>query len=125
MMRKFQFTRFEGGASASAAAGPLPQWPPAAPWPRCHNPPTRKIRASCRPPSRYFGRPTLHSPVNHVILGWTTLWARPRGDLLAASTLTARAIALEKPLRGKSNLLNGFNLIWVVQPALQKFPASN
>jgi len=35
------------------------------------------------------------------------------------------AYSAEKPLREKSNLLNGFNLIWVVQPALQKFPASN
>jgi len=30
----------------------------------------------------------------------------------------------EKPLRVKSNLLNGFKLIWVVQPSLQRYIAS-
>jgi hypothetical protein len=36
-----------------------------------------------------------------------------------------RPTAAKKLLRAKSNLLNRFNLIWVVQPALQKFPASH
>jgi hypothetical protein len=31
----------------------------------------------------------------------------------------ARALAPEKPVRVKSNLLNGFNLIWAVQLSLQ------
>ena len=36
----------------------------------------------------------------------------------------ARAIALEKPLREKSNLLNRFNLIWVVQLSSQIYTSS-
>jgi hypothetical protein len=47
------------------------------------------------------------------------------GDVLAVSTLTSAGDRAGKAVREKSNLLNRFNLIWVVQPALQKFPASH
>jgi hypothetical protein len=41
------------------------------------------------------------------------------------SMLASASNRAGKAVREKSNLLNRFNLIWVVQPALQKFPASN
>src|SRR5207248_7129565 len=50
------------------------------------------------------------------------------GDDRAAERLRREsatgAIALEKPLREKSNLLNGFNLIWVVQLSPQTYTSS-
>src|SRR6266508_5392287 len=49
---------------------------------------------------------------------------RPRTTYWLCVRSPARAIALEKPLRAKSNLLNGFNLIWVVQLSSQIYTSS-